>query len=73
MGIPELIRYSSYTKKLTENDIKRLKKLLDSEFAETVRYMLEHNCKLEQEAVGGQAGAGSSAVVLHDLKVSRRV
>ena len=73
MGIPELIRYSSYTKKLTENDIKRLKKLLDSEFAETVRYMLEHNCKLEQEAVGGQAAAGSSAVVLHDLKVSRRV
>ncbi len=51
MGIPELIRYSSYTKKLTENDTKRLKKLLDSEFAETVRYMLEHNCKLEQEAV----------------------
>ena len=51
MGVPELIRYSSYTKKLTENDIKRLNNLLTGEFAETVQYMLEHNCKLEQEAV----------------------
>ncbi len=51
MGIPELIRYNSYTKKLTENDVKRLKNLLNSEFAETVQYMLDHNCKLEQEAV----------------------
>ncbi len=51
MGIPELRKYSAYTKKLTDNDIKRLKNLLTCEFSETVKYMLEHNCKLEQEAM----------------------
>lgn len=51
MGIPELRQYSAYTKKLTDNDIKRLKNLLTCEFSETVKYMLEHNCKLEQEAM----------------------
>ena len=41
----------SYTKKLTDNDRKRLNALLDSEFGETVSFMLENNCKLEQEAL----------------------
>ena len=40
-----------YTKKLTENDRKRLLRLRDSNFSEVIDYMLENNCKLEQEAV----------------------
>ena len=39
------------TKKLTENDKKRLAVLAETEFGETVEFMLEHNCKLEQEAM----------------------
>lgn len=37
------------TKKLTDNDRTRLKNLLETEFQETVTFMLEHDCKLEQE------------------------
>jgi len=40
-----------YTKKLTDNDKKRLSNLLNSEFHEVVSYMLENDCKLEQEAM----------------------
>ncbi|MBO5525534.1 MAG: DUF2399 domain-containing protein [Clostridia bacterium] len=40
-----------YVKKLTEHDRKRLLVLVDTEFRETVEYMLENNCKLEQEAM----------------------
>ena len=40
-----------YTKKLTENDKKRLSALAETEFEETVEFMLEYNCKLEQEAM----------------------
>ena len=39
----------SKTKKLTDNDIVRLKNLLESEFKETINFMLENDCKLEQE------------------------
>ena len=49
MDIETLRRYSEYTKRLTENDRKRLVALSNSQFAETVNYMLENNCKLEQE------------------------
>lgn len=41
----------SYTKKLTDNDRTRLSNLLDSEFADTISFMFEYNCKLEQEAL----------------------
>lgn len=51
MNKDTLQKYSSYTKQLTDNDRKRLKNLLDSEFSDTVSYMLENNCKLEQEAL----------------------
>ncbi len=51
MDIKTLQRYETYTKPLTEHDKSRLKKLLGGEFGETVAYMLEHNCKLEQEAL----------------------
>lgn len=51
MGIPELQQFKSYTKPLTENDVKRLTALLDSEFSDTLNYMMKNNCKLEQEAL----------------------
>lgn len=51
MGIPELKLFKAYTKVLSDNDIKRLNNLLNSEFYETANYMLDHNCKLEQEAI----------------------
>lgn len=51
MDIATLQKYSQYTKALTDNDKKRLKNLLNSEFSDTVKYMLENNCKLEQEAM----------------------
>lgn len=51
MGIAELQEYSKYTKPLTDNDIKRLRNLLNGEFSDVVNFMLEHNCKLEQEAI----------------------
>ena len=63
-----LEKYSEYTKKLTANDVSRIKKLIEryeqaalgadgeeKKIAErtlmTLRYMLEHNVKLEQEAL----------------------
>ena len=50
MDIATLKANLKYTKPLTENDRKRLLALKDSESGETVSYMLENNCKLEQEA-----------------------
>ena len=38
-------------KKLTDNDIKRLRKIEDKEFQGLIDYMLSNNCKLEQEAI----------------------
>lgn len=51
MGISELQQFKAYTKPLTDNDKKRLDILNCSEFSDTVNYMVEHDCKLEQEAV----------------------
>ena len=41
----------AFAKKLTENDKKRLAMLLDSEYEDTIRFMLDNDCKLEQEAM----------------------
>ena len=51
MDVVTLRKYQHYTKRLTENDQERLKRLKDSEFAQVIDFMLEHNCKLEQEAI----------------------
>lgn len=51
MNADTLRKYSAYTKKLTENDRKRLENLINTEFSETIRYMLENDCKLEQESM----------------------
>ena len=39
------------SKKLTDNDRHRLIKLKDSQFNKVISFMLENNCKLEQEAI----------------------
>ena len=53
MSVKELIDNKDNLKKLTENDKKRLNKmLLDSRFKvfkDTIKYMLDNNVKLEQE------------------------
>ena len=55
MDIPILKKYVGQTKTLTNEDKKRLSKMLEkkdfSEYVETIRYMLAQNCKLEQENV----------------------
>ncbi|WP_422484760.1 Wadjet anti-phage system protein JetD domain-containing protein [Gudongella sp. DL1XJH-153] len=51
MDIDTLKKHKEYGKPLTENDKKRLKKLLNSQYKETIEYMLENNIKLEQEAI----------------------
>ena len=51
MDIKTLKANLQYTKRLTENDKKRLAALVDTEFGETIEFMFEHNCKLEQEAM----------------------
>lgn len=51
MDTETLMEYRKYTKPLTENDGKRLSKLIDSEYHDVVEYMLNNNCKLEQEAI----------------------
>ena len=52
MGIDELVKYRDYCKPLEKNDIKKGQSLIDKGlYAETMRYMLENNVKLEQEVV----------------------
>ena len=51
MDIETLSNNCQYAKQLTENDRRRLIPLLETEFREVVAYMLENNCKLEQEAL----------------------
>ena len=53
MGIAELETKSGYVKKLTDNDKRRLGLMKQDnrfiEFWDVIKYMLEHNVKLEQE------------------------
>jgi len=51
MDIEILKDHIKYAKKLTENDRIRLVKLLNTQYNEVVNYMLENNCKLEQESI----------------------
>lgn len=59
MGIEELKTYKTYAKKLTDNDRKGLRVLIEKEIEEkgenleTLLYMQEKSVKLEQEAVKG--------------------
>ncbi len=51
MDLQTIKTHIKYAKKLTENDRSRLTKLLDTQYSEVVTYMLENDCKLEQESV----------------------
>lgn len=51
MDVEMLKQYARYTKKLTYEDKNRLEKMKDSEFVEVIEYMIENDCKLEQEAI----------------------
>ncbi len=52
MGISELQKYSSYTKPLEENDLRKADSLIAKEkHIEILDYMLKHNVKLEQEII----------------------
>lgn len=66
MNVDILKKYSSQTKSLTQSDKKRIESLLkklddkykssvaDEDYREVLQYMLENNCKLEQEALYGE-------------------
>ena len=51
MDVDTLVANKERWKELTDNDIKRLKKLDDEEFLGLINFMLSNNCKLEQEAI----------------------
>jgi len=51
MDIETLKKYSKYTKKLTDNDRERLSRLVETRHNMVIKFMLENNCKLEQEAI----------------------
>ena len=51
MDVQTLMANTKYSKPLTPNDRQRLLLLSSGEFKEVVEYMLENNCKLEQEAL----------------------
>ncbi|WP_407400014.1 Wadjet anti-phage system protein JetD domain-containing protein [Treponema sp.] len=52
MNIETLKNHKSYWKTLSENDKSRLQKLLNlaPKYSDVIQFMLENNCKLEQEA-----------------------
>lgn len=51
MDIQTLKQYQSYLKPLTQNDYRRLKSLQEKYHLQVIDYMLENNCKLEQEII----------------------
>ena len=51
MDLETLKKYQEYSKKLTDHDRDKLIKLRESQFKEVISYMLENDCKLEQEAI----------------------
>ena len=51
MGVEELKKYMSCTKPLERNDVRKAESLKKSRYADVVRFMLDNNCKLEQEII----------------------
>ena len=52
MDVNQLIKYRQYCKPLEQNDIIKAKSLMRIPFYDVVmKFMLEHNCKLEQEII----------------------
>jgi DNA topoisomerase VI subunit A len=59
MGIEQLkdVRFSHCLKEMTDNDMSRLESLIeDTTYSEILKYMKEHNVKLEQEIVSYYLG-----------------
>ena len=56
MGVRELQRFQTYTKPLEAPDRAKAEAMIKqgSSYAGILRYMLEHNCKLEQEIISWQ-------------------
>ena len=56
MGVQELQRFQTYTKPLEAPDRAKAEAMIKqgSSYAGILRYMLEHNCKLEQEIISWQ-------------------
>ena len=64
MGCAELKKYQKYTKKLNQNDRAKTEELLKIErYRETVEYMMEHDCKLEQEIISWSESQKSAAKI----------
>lgn len=64
MGCAELKKHQKYTKKLNQNDKAKAEELLKIErYRETVEYMLEHDCKLEQEIISWSECQKSAAKI----------
>lgn len=52
MNVEQLIKYRKYCKPLENNDVVKAMSLLKINFySEVMEYMLENNCKLEQEII----------------------
>ena len=52
MSSEELVTYQEYRKPLTDKDRVKAKNLMQSgRYTETLQYMLDHDCKLEQEII----------------------
>lgn len=63
MGINELRQYKEYTKPLEDNDRKKAESLLNlAEYVEMVKYMLENNCKLEQEIISWKMNTENNVI-----------
>lgn len=58
MGIQQLcdIHYSNCLRELTDNDMSRLGSLMEEPYYDVLKYMQEHNVKLEQEIVSYYLG-----------------
>ena len=56
MGVQELQRFQTYAKPLEAPDRAKAEAMIKqgSSYAGILRYMLEHNCKLEQEIISWQ-------------------
>lgn len=52
MSVNELMMYAKHCKQLSDKDKVKAKNLIEKgRYVETLQYMLEHNCKLEQEII----------------------
>jgi hypothetical protein len=51
MDLPTLLQYKDYCKHLEGNDLHRLELLKEDIDDEVIDYMINHDCKLEQEII----------------------